>query len=273
MIGMYVGIGVLLFLIVLYVLAVMPAIRKNKTVEKLGITQFAHRGLHDKEKGVPENSMLSFKLAAENGFGMELDVHLTKDNGVVIMHDGTTDRLTGVKGYIPDMTSDELRALHLDGTDETVPFLEDLLKEIDGKVPLLIEIKTDGNNHKELCTECFKILDTYEGDYVIESFDPRVLRWLKKNRPAVGRGQLASREKGSPAIRNFALTHLLFNFLAKPHFIAYNEYWVNKIFEPRLCKSLFGAKLYLWTIREENNLYAHKKKGISSIFECFVPKK
>ncbi len=273
MIGMYVGIGVLLLVVILYFLAIMPSLKKNKTVEKLGVTQFAHRGLHDKGKGVPENSMLAFKLAKENGFGMELDVHLTKDNEVVIMHDGTTDRLTGFSGYIPHMTGDELRALHLDGTDETVPFLADLLKEIDGEVPLLIEIKTDGNNYKELCTECFKLLDTYKGDFVIESFDPKVLWWLRRNRKKVGRGQLSCIHGGNKTVTKFALTHLLFNFLAKPHFIAYDENVVNKILEPRLCKSLYKAKLYLWTIREEKNLYSHKEKGISSIFECFIPKK
>ncbi len=273
MIGMYVGIGVLVFLILLYLLAIMPSLRKNKAVEKLGVTKFAHRGLHDKEKGVPENSMLAFKLAAEHGFGMELDVHLTKDNKVVIMHDGTTDRLTGFKGYIPHMTGDELKELRLGGTDEPVPFLTDLLDEIDGKVPLLIELKTDGKNHKELCTECFKLLDTYKGDYVIESFDPRVLRWLKKNRPQIGRGQLSCIQGGPNPVMNFVPTRMLFNFLAKPHFIAYDENSVNKILAPRLCKSLFGAKLYLWTIRKEENLYSHAEKGISSIFECFIPKK
>lgn len=122
MIGMYVGIGVLLLLIVLYFLAIMPSLKKNETVEKLGVTKFAHRGLHNGKKGVPENSMLAFKLAAENGFAMELDVHLTKDNQVVIMHDGTTDRLTGFNGYISDMTADELRALHLDNTENRAVF-------------------------------------------------------------------------------------------------------------------------------------------------------
>lgn len=272
MIGMYVGIGVLLLLIVLYFLAIMPSLKKNETVEKLGVTKFAHRGLHNGKKGVPENSMLAFKLAAENGFAMELDVHLTKDNQVVIMHDGTTDRLTGFNGYIPDMTADELRALHLDNTDETVPFLADLLAEIDGKVPLLIEIKTDKGNYKALCTECFKLLDTYKGDYVIESFDPRVLWWLRLNRPKVGRGQLATSNCGVNPILDFGLKHLITNFLAKPHFIAYDENFVGKVLAPRLCTSFYKAKLYLWTIRQENNLYSYKEKGISSIFECFIPK-
>lgn len=271
MIYLYIAIGVLAFLIFLYFFMIMPSIRKNDTVEKIGIAIFAHRGLHDKERHIPENSLAAFERAIQLGVGIELDVHLTADNGTVIMHDTTTDRMTGVSGNVTEMTQAKLARLRLNGTNETIPFLSDVLHLVDGSVPLLIELKSDGGNYASLCKECFKLLDNYKGCYVIESFDPRILFWIRRNRPNVGRGQLATHDSNKSPFFTFLLSNLMLNFLSRPHFFAYDIRYINKSLAPNLCKKLFGSKLYIWTVTDKCELKHNLENGNSSIFEGFEP--
>ncbi len=268
---LYITAGLIILILLLFILAVMPAQRKNKTVEKLGVTKFAHRGLHNKDKGIPENSIYAFGEAIKRKIGIEIDLHLSKDNNTVVIHDTSTLRTTGKEGKVTEMTTAEISRLTLDGTSERVPFLNDVLELVDGTVPLLIELKVDGGNYAALCEAVFSQLDRYEGDYLVQSFDPRVLLWLKKNRPNVGRGQLATAILPINPILAFLMKNLLGNFLTKPHFIAYDHRFFNKISAPKMCKRIFGSQIYLWTVTEKAMLEENAKNGITSIFEGFKP--
>lgn len=258
-------------IILLWLFAIMPSIRKNELVERLGTTLFAHRGLHDANSLVPENSISAFKKACQYGYGIELDVHLSKDGTPIVMHDNTVDRTTNGHGNICELTDKEIASLYLKGTTEKVPFLKEVLNIVDGKVPLLIELKSDGSNRNKLCEQCFKLLDNYKGDFIVESFDPRILRWVRKNRKNVGRGQLATGTGVSPNTLKTILKHLLLNFLSRPHFIAYDSRYVNKTLAPNICKKVFGSKLYVWTITNKADLHKFSSKGVSCIFEGFKP--
>ena len=272
----FANLGVVILITALVLLAValymlLPAIKKNRTVEKHRKTNFAHRGLHDIQKGIPENSLSAFGEAVKSGFGFEFDVHLTKDKNIVVMHDTSLKRTAGKGALITEMTTDELKKVALLGSNEPVPFLSDVLELVDGRVPLLIELKTDGKNYAELCENCFKLLDKYEGDYLIESFDPRVLMWLKKNRKNIARGQLATGNITKNKFLNFLYRNLFSNLITRPHFIAYDKWNYKKLFVLKVLKSIFGTATYIWTIRDMKEFDEVEKHGSSSIFENFIP--
>ena len=156
--------------------------------DKLEGVRYAHRGWHDKP-AVPENSLPAFRRAAEAGFGAELDVHLTKDGRLAVVHDSDLTRVCGQGGIVEDLTAAELAAYRLEGTEETIPFLEEVLPLFEGKAPLVVEIKPSRGNHDALTKAAMECLDRFRTDYCVESFDPRVLVWLRQNRPEVLRGQ------------------------------------------------------------------------------------
>ena len=162
-------------LIFVYIKMIDPGKKREHPV--LNVKYYAHRGFHG-EEGIPENSMAAFKKAKELGYGMELDVQLTKDGVMVIHHDYDLKRTCGVNKKIQDLTYRELCRYRLMGTKERIPRFIEVLGEIDGKVPLLIELKMETCNRK-LCKKVAKALDRYRGLYCIECFHPYALYWFK----------------------------------------------------------------------------------------------
>lgn len=278
MMGIFLGIVAGLAVLFLLWLAAMGTRRGERQMALLRQYRYAHRGLHNIERGVPENSILAFRYAITGGFGAELDVHLTKDKRLVVAHDSFLDRLCGVHVRIEEQTLEELRKLTLQGTKETIPLLEEVLPLFCGKTPLIIELKVENGNYKELCEQTCKLLGTYRGDFCIESFDPRVLRWLKKNEPFILRGQLAENytksgaAPGFPFLARLAMTMLLPNFLTRPDFIAF-RYEDRNILPVRLCCGLLKGQEASWTIRHQSELEVAEQAGSLVIFEGFLPKK
>ncbi len=259
-------------LAVLYLLAIMPRILRRPDTSLFKKVYFAHRGLHDNEGEAPENSMAAFRKAVEAGLGMELDVQVTKDGVPVIFHDFKLERVCGAKGKVVDYTFEELQAYTLCQSGERIPRLSDLLAMVNGRVPLIVEIKAETADVSG-CVMIDKLLRAYQGAYCIESFNPMVLWWFRRHRGNVVRGQLSSnfRKEGEYwNILYFFMTHLLFNFLTKPDFIAYNHKFSE---EPgrRICRHLFRHPAAAWTVRSERDLQALKGKYDVFIFDSFLP--
>lgn len=228
----------------------------------------AHRGLHSVDKTVPENSLAAFRAAVEHGYGVELDVHLTADDRLVVFHDDTLERMCAVEGRITDFSYAELCQLRLNGTDQRIPLLEEVLAVIGGKVPIVLEIKRSRRN-RETCQHVYHALWRYRGAYCVESFDPMVVRWWKKNAPQVLRGQLSCRREelhGTTRLNAFLLSHLLTNFLCRPHFIAYGI-CEKKPWTLRLCERM-GAMRVAWTSRSWKSEADHD----TVIFEFYRPR-
>lgn len=251
----------ILTLLVLFILSTrcrtgQPGMRKFRA------WAYAHRGLHNEAR--PENSMSAFRAAAAMGYGIELDLHLLADGNVAVIHDSLLKRTTGAAGRIEDLQSHDLWQYHLEGSSEHIPALSEVLNAVDGKVPLLIELKTYKNNHKALCLAVCELLERYAGLYCIQSFDPRVVRWLRKNRPEIIRGQLSdsSFRKRSP--------WLMLNFLTQPDFISY-KFIHRKRLSNTLAKKLWGASLFGWVITDREEYRQAKKEGWIPIFEGFEP--
>lgn len=244
--------------------------------------RYAHRGLHNVKVGVPENSLTAFELAREAGFGSELDVHMTADGGLVVIHDSDIRRVCGREGNVEQMTLAELTSTPLLGADETIPSFSSVLAayewhedDREPPAPLVVEVKTANDNYARLTAAVMEELDRYNVRYVLESFDPRVLGWLRANRPEVIRGQLSQdfvRNPGperSPIVR-LGATVLAGNALGRPDFVAYRFEDRDNPFV-RLCVGGLGAHLVTWTIRNREDMLASEAAGAPVIFEGFIP--
>jgi len=228
----------------------------------------AHRGLHTKDKTVPENSLPAFRAAAEAGFGIELDVQLTRDGQVVVFHDNTLDRVCGVHAKLADKTLAELQALRLCGTEETIPLFTEVLAVVAGRSPIVCELKS-GKRNRELCKKTRAILKAYKGDVCIESFDPFIVAWFRFHGRDYLRGQLsaAAEDLGSanPPVLNFMLSRCMFNFAARPQFIAY-DVSKKRPLPVRLMRKA-GALLVGWTSHDATDAQSND----AVIFEFYHP--
>lgn len=214
--------------------------------------QVAHRGLHDQELGIPENSLPAFARAVEQGKAIELDLHATADNRLVVLHDFQLKRMTGVPGIVEEWTLEDLRKLRLQGTDAQIPTLDEVLELVNGRVPLLLEIKSERLGEVgRLEPVLMKRLASYQGEFILEAFNPEVLVWLHRHAPQYIRGQLGNLDDENRQFK-FYSRHLMFNPLSRPDFIAFD---IQKIdYKLRLACRKHGLPLLGWTIRTEAEL-------------------
>lgn len=232
---------------------------------------FAHRGLFNEE--FPENSMEAFENAMKHGYGIEIDVQFSKDKKLVVFHDDDLKRITGDSRNVCDVEFHELSKLNLSNTDKHMSLFEDVLKKINGKVPLIIEIK-HGKNAKELASQTFKFLKNYKGKYAVQSFDPFILAWFAKNQPQVIRGQLSASPKnyvGFKGYEKFVLCNLLLNFKSKPDFISYELDGLPHIMV-KFNRKILKRPLLAWVIKNDNELKKAKLCSDGYIFDSFIPK-
>lgn len=229
---------------------------------------FAHRGLHSRDKTVPENSLKAFQLAADWGYGVELDVHLSKDGEVVVFHDDDLKRVCGIDARVEDLTAAELKAARLYDTDETIPLLSEVLSVIDGHGPVICELKP-GKNRRALCQKTYDIIKNYKGDICVESFHPAIVAWFRFHAPELLRGQLAmpmsEYSRSYSRVTAFILAHGFSAFITRPNFVAY------KLGRTPITISLMhkmGALDFCWTSHEPRN----EKGRDGVIFEYYKPK-
>lgn len=220
----------------------------------------AHRGAHNLV--IPENSLRAFQRAIEAGNGIEIDVRLTKDGIPVVIHDNSLKRVCGVNEKVSELNYDKLKEYCLSGSDQSIPSLQEVLALVNGRVPIIIEIKIKFNCHMT-CVKVSEMLKNYKGIYCIQSFYASVLIWFRKNCPEVLRGQLTSdmwgRGISKGKIASGLTTGMLNNWRTQPDFIAYCHKdagrWVYK-----LCRVLYNPVCAGWTIRSEKELEKAQKE-------------
>ncbi len=227
---------------------------------------YAHRGFHTKDLTIPENTLPAFEAAITRGYGIETDVQLSRDHVIYVYHDTNLKRLTGIDRNIQEMTAEEIEQVRING--EKIPTFDAFLKCVSGQVPLIIELKTSGKKNTALSRAVRDRLKTYKGDYVIESFDPRIVYWFKKNAPEIGRGQLVTVAGEYDNIGEvLLLPSLLCNLFTKPTFTAIDQHLMTNRFKKWFYRR-FGTQLVGWTIRKPED-----GKGYPTIiFEYFEPK-
>ena len=235
---------------------------------------YAHRGLYTPDQSVPENSLPAFRLAVDAGYGAELDVQLTKDHQIVVLHDDDLKRACGREGSVCDYTLEELKAFPLFGTEERIPLFSDVLKIFDGREPLIVELKSAAPNVPELCAAVRQMLAGYNGPACVESFHPEVVRYFRLNDPGRLRGQLSQAArlwKGKLSVPvSFVFSRLFLNFRSRPQFIAYGI--GPKPWPVRLCGFL-GAMKVCWTSAEESLHEKRMAENNAVIFEGYRPSK
>ena len=233
---------------------------------------YAHRGLYS--TGVPENSMAAFRAAKEKGYGIELDVHLMADGNLAVIHDSSLKRITGQDVLIEDLTASDLENYRLAGTEEKIPLFSQVLDLYAGSAPLIVELKAVGANYAALSAATCNMLDSYNGAYCVESFDPRCVAWFRKHRKDVIRGQLTEnffRSKSNlPWFIKFALKHHLLNIASRPDFVAC-RFEDRKTISNFLCRYLWGMQGVTWTIRTKEDFDIAVREDWIPIFENFIP--
>lgn len=270
---LWVLLGVLLALVLLAALALLfvaPSRPSAALLAPFARRCFAHRGLHTPDKSVPENSLSAFRRAVEAGYGIELDIQLSRDAEVVVFHDDTLDRVCGVQGRVDAFDLAALRQMRLCGTGEGIPLFSEVLAAVDGRAPLIVELKS-GPRNRLLCEKALALLRGYQGDFCIESFDPRIVRWFRKNAPDLLRGQLSGPPHTFdtlPAVGGFVLGNLLSDLICRPQFVAYDN--KPKPFLVRLACRM-GAARVVWTAREEADHQRLCGENDAIIFEFYRP--
>lgn len=234
----------------------------------------AHRGLHG--NGIIENSLSAAAAALAANYAIEVDLQLSADGEVVVFHDETLDRLTAEKGELATRTLAELQSIRFNNSEDTIPSLADLLRLVNGKVPLVLELKSSWNGNVTLVHKVADVLAEYQGPAAVMSFDPDLVAELKRYAPALPRGIVAERWYLHPhwkflsAARKQSLGLLLHLFRTRPHFVAYAQFDLPAI-APRLARKLLGLPLLTWTVRVERE--RQRVSGIADqiIFEHIRP--
>lgn len=235
----------------------------------------AHRGLFKNAPPYdrPENSLGAFRAAVKAGYGIELDVRFSRDNKLVVFHDEKLTRLCGEDIRVCDLTADELTSRRILGGSEHIPLLKEALDVIGGAVPIIIEIKCTKNEKcASLCRAVAEMLDGYDGPFCVESFNPKVVRWFRKNRPHVFIGQLSEAflRDGNRGADYFAMHHLLVNLAGRPDFVAYNCHHVDAA-AFRIWRNIYRSPAAAWTVRTQEELDAIRDYYNCYIFEGFIP--
>jgi len=255
----------------IYAFLIAPRMTNKPDVSVLRGVHYAHRGLHDNKSDAPENSMKAFQKAVDAGYGIEMDVQLTKDKVPVVFHDETLNRMCGVEGKVWEFTFEELQNLQLAESEEKIPKFEDVLALVGGKVPLIVEYKLDVPS-TEVCEIADPLLQNYDGIYCIESFHPYAVKWYRNHRPEVIRGQLSQDfgkiEKYKGKLLYWMLGNLLTNVLTRPDFVAYNHKDAQ-MFSRKVC-SMMGALPVAYTIKSREEYEKAKDQFELFIFDSFI---
>lgn len=260
---------VLLIVALAAVYLTAPNLRRSR-MKRWQHQVFAHRGLHDIENGIVENTLPAFEAACANGYGIEMDIQFTRDHRVVVFHDDTLKRLTGDPRRVSACTLEELRAMPLAGLEDArIPTLDEVLRLVDGRIPLLIELK-NGRENARLCRALMKQLADYAGEYIVESFNPVIVHWFRRHAPNVVRGQLVCpmREYAPSAnqIGAFMMAGLMLNWFTRPDFVAYDAN-ARRFFSPHFQRFVFHTPMAAWTVRSESMQRLIERRGEISIFE------
>jgi len=240
------------------------------------IRPIAHRGLHDHAKGRIENSQSAVQAAVDAGYAVEVDIQPAMDGEAVVFHDIDLDRLTHASGLVIKRSSGELKQVRFKDTSDRMQILPELLEQVSGSVPLILEIKSDWHDRGSFETTVARHLKNYQGRVAVMSFDAHVIKAFRTIAPRLTRGLVAGSFRDphywghlSP-VRRFAMRHLLSGFIAKPHFIAYDIEALPAP-APRVWRDVLRRPLLTWTVRTDAQRQRAKRWADAMIFEGFRP--
>ncbi len=224
----------------------------------------AHRGLHDMNKTRWENTLSAFEAAARRGYAIECDVHLSSDGVPVVVHDDDLKRLTGHDGFVWQRTAAELGALKVGGTSDHVPTLREMLDLVDGRVPLVVELKGIPGRDQGLVARVGAMLKRYKGKAAIMSFDHWLVRDFAKDAPGIPGGLTAYGRDNSLIEAHFAML---------AHDIAFTSYAAGDLPNPfvSFVRDRLGMPVITWTVHDQPAVDLTFRYADQMTFECFEP--
>lgn len=236
----------------------------------------AHRGLHDAAAGTIENTASAFTAAMAGGYAIETDVQISADGEAMVHHDDTLGRLTEGGEALASLNATALQAVRFKATTDRMMTLSELCALVDGRVPLVIELKSRFDGDLRLAARAAEVLRAYRGPAALMSFDPAPIIALRNIAPQVPRGIVAERHythhewNRLPGLEKFRLAFLLHAPRTRPHFIAYG---VKDLPSPApwLARHVFGLPLLTWTVRSEHDRQTAARHADQMIFEGFRP--
>lgn len=236
----------------------------------------AHRGLHDRSRGVIENSLSAARAAIAGDFAIECDVQLTADGEPVVFHDFDLGRLTSATGAVRTRAAAELAELRLVGTSDTIPTLIRFLDAIGGMVPLVVEIKSDFSGGERLARRTAEIVAGRSERIALKSFDPAIVRLVRELAPSVPRGIVGQSSYGAEEAKRIGparlpvMTELLHWADTRPDFVSWRQTDLPAA-GPNLARLLAGAPVMTWTVRSEADRSRVGPYTDQIVFEGFVP--
>jgi glycerophosphoryl diester phosphodiesterase len=236
----------------------------------------AHRGLHDRARGILENMPSAIDAAITGNFAIEVDLQPSADNEAMVHHDYVLGRLTEGDAELLSMTAAQLKAVPFRETPERMMTLSDLCARVAGRVPLVLEIKSRFDGDRRVVTRMAEVLASYRGPVAAMSFDPDQVVAIRETMPHLVRGIVAERRYADgewtrlPPDKIREMTGLRHAFRTRPHFVAY---WVDDLPAPApwIARNLFGCPLLTWTVRTPEQRARAARHADQMIFEGFVP--
>lgn len=269
----------LVLALVIYILIKPGDPKKCYKYDWLYKNPIAHRGVFNNEFGVVENTASAFKAAIAKKYHIETDLSLTKDNYIIVYHDNDFKRLYGIDKKVEELTLKEIKELKLKNSEEKILEFSEFLSVINGQTGLLLEFKSTSKRRNDiLCNEAMKILKDYKGNWVMQSFDPVIVGWFKKNYPIVPRGQLYMKfnlkefyktQKGKgfkgivATLVRWLYNHKLVHMVSRPLFITHDYKTVD--FMARLLH--LSMPLVVWTVTKKEDYEKLVGKVNNIIFE------
>ncbi|MEA1834223.1 glycerophosphodiester phosphodiesterase family protein [Methylobacterium durans] len=236
----------------------------------------AHRGLHDRAAGIPENTIAAARAAIAGGYAIECDVQPSADGEAMVFHDAALGRLTGMTQPVAARPAAELRTLTVAGTPERIPTLSQFLSEIAGRVPLVVEIKSHYSGDLTLTRRVVETVSGYDGPVALKSFDPGIVAALRELAPTIPRGIVAETTQDDPAYAPMSesvrrsLSNLLHFDETRPDFLSWR---VDDLpcAPAHLARLLGGRPVMTWTVRTEDQRRRARAHADQMVFEGFRP--
>ena len=236
----------------------------------------AHRGLHDRAAGVPENTLAAAQAAIAAGYAIECDVQLSADGEAMVFHDGALGRLTEASDPVETLSAAALSDLAVAGSPERIPTLPAFLAAIAGRTPLVIEVKSRYGGDLRLVRRVAELAGAYDGPVAVKSFDPHLVAALRDLAPDIPRGIVAETRQDDPAYAALppslrrSLSDLLHFAETEPDFLSWR---VDDLpcAPAHLCRLLGSRPVMTWTVRTPDQRRHAEAHADQMVFEGFRP--
>lgn len=250
----------------------MPA-STSRAVDFLTARPIAHRGLHDFSTGVVENTASAFAAAIAGGYAIECDLQLTRDGEAVVFHDDHVERLTEGRGMVKDHTAAEMKQLTMRNSTDKVQTLAELLTQVNGQVPLVIELKSLWDGDARLAQRAIEELKSYSGPHCLMSFDPDAIAAVRRFAPHIIRGIVAERATDSyynslPLPKQTELRTFSHLARTRPDFVSF--FYEELPWAPITALRAAGMPIITWTIRSPQQAVMAMRCSDQITFEGFA---